>query len=231
MNLETLTKLLDDAKLGLATRKANLMSLKSLIATETSECDSYKKLVEDLANSVTVTQNFSNGIRTDIITKFEELITSGVREVFNKNYRVSIEFSTSGNSYNAEFYVYLPDGKKVSLMAGEGGGLRDFISVLQRILYIILEPTKPSRIIFLDECLKALDSSRSKIALMFIQSLAKELDVQVIFVTHLAAAVGLTDRDGCVVVEVGTSEGSAHVNRINNVSLSQGVSATIQGKE
>ena len=219
MNLETLTKAVDEAKSGLIRRKANLQSLKALIEGEENDVGTHTREVEDLANSIAVIQNFSNNIRMDVITKFEDLVTSGVREVFNKDYRVAIEFSNPGNSYHAEFYVYLPDGKKINLMAGEGGGLRDFISVLQRILYIILEPTKPSRVIFLDENLKHLDSVRAVAAFKFISGLAKELDVQIIMITHSAAALGLATAGSATVVEIGHDGQQVYAKRVEGNNL------------
>jgi hypothetical protein len=219
MNLETLIKEVEEAKSGLIRRRANLQSLTALTEGEKQDCETYKKEVETLTDSVAVLQNFSNGIRTDIITKFEDLITSGVREVFNKDYKVAIEFSTSGNSYHAEFYVFLPDGKKINLMAGEGGGLRDFISVLQRMLYIILEPTKPSRLIFLDENLKHLDSSRAATAFKFISGLAKELDIQILMITHSAAAIGLATAGMATVVEIGHDGQQVYAKKVDGDKL------------
>ena len=203
-----------EAESGLIRRRANLQSLKALIDGEEMDLEEHAREVENLTDSIAVTQNYSNSIRMDVVTKFEELITSGVREVFNKDYRVSIEFSNPGNSYHAEFYVYLPDGKKVNLVAGEGGGLRDFISVLQRILYVILEPAKPSRVIFLDECLKALDSARSVTAFRFLSELTKELDVQVIMITHSAAAVSLAETGAVTVVELGNDGQQVYAKKV-----------------
>jgi hypothetical protein len=219
MNLETLTKQVDEAKDGLIRRKANLQSLKALIDGEEDDVEMYTRETLDLTDSIAVLQNYSNSIRMDIITKFEDLITSGVREVFNKDYKIKIEFSNPGNSYHAEFYVILPDGKKINLAAGEGGGLRDFISVLQRILYIILEPTKPSRVIFLDENLKHLDSSRSAAAFRFISGLAKELDVQVLMITHSAAAIALAGSGAATVVEVGHDGTQVYAKKIEGDKL------------
>jgi hypothetical protein len=219
MNLETLIKEVEEAKSGLIRRKANLQSLKALIEGEEQDMAGYASEVADLTDSIAVTQNFSNSIRMDIITKFEDLVTSGVREVFNKDYRVAIEFSNPGNSYHAEFYVYLPDGKKINLQAGEGGGLRDFIAVLQRILYIVLEPTKPSRIIFLDENLKHLDSTRAAAAFRFLTGLAKELDVQILMITHSAAAISLASAGMATVVEIGHDGQQVYAKKIEGDKL------------
>lgn len=176
----------------LVRRRAEREATKGLLEQEEL---TLKALSGDLAvitDSIAVVQNFSSNIRTDVVKKFEELLTSGIREVFNKDYKVSIEFTTSGNSYYADFYIILPDGRKVG-MSHEGGGLRDFVSVLQRILYIIMEPSKPSKILFMDENLKHLDAERSALGFKFISGLLRELGIQTVFITHSMSAKGLSD--------------------------------------
>lgn len=167
-----------------------------------------KRKVEDLnasqlsiADGILLVQRFSEGIQSGVVQKFEDLLTRGVRQIFNKQYTVSIEFSASGNTLHADFFMTLPDGKKVNLAKGEGGGMRDLVSVLQRILYIILEPSHPARIIFFDEQLKALDVGRTPSAFIFVKELCQELGIQVVFITHAASAVEL-DGDGVKVVSL-----------------------------
>lgn len=219
MNTETLAKQVEEAKDGLVRRRANMQSLAALIDGEEDDTEIYTSETINLTDSIAVLQNYSNSIRMDIITKFEDLITSGVREVFNKDYSIKIEFSNPGNSYHAEFYVILPDGKKINLAAGEGGGLRDFISVLQRMLYIILEPTKPAKIMFLDENMKMLDSTRSTAAFKFIAGLAKELNIQVLMITHSAAAISLAGTGAATVIEIGNDGEQVYAKRIEGDKL------------
>jgi chromosome segregation ATPase len=157
---------------------------------------------QDISDGIILVQRFSEGIQTGVVQRFEDLITRGVRQIFNKEYTVSIEFNTQGNTLNADFFITLPDGKKVNLVKGEGGGLRDMVAVLQRILYIILEPSRPARVIVLDECLKALDVGRAPAAFEFIRELCKELDIQTIFVTHQAGATEV-EGEGIKVIGIG----------------------------
>jgi ABC-type molybdenum transport system ATPase subunit/photorepair protein PhrA len=173
---------------------------KELVKSCASELEQESVKLDNVTKAMAVVQNFSGNIRTDVITKFEELLTSGVREVFGKDYKITIEFSSSANSYHADFMVTLPSGRKVNLATGEGGGLKDFIAVLQRMLYIMLEPNKPARILVMDENLKAVDVARADMAFRFIAGLAKELDIQVIMITHSSAAARASD--GMSVVEI-----------------------------
>lgn len=156
----------------------------------------------NVSDAILITQKLSEGLQTGVVKRFEDLLTRGVRQIFQKEYTVLIEFSTSGNTLNADFFITLPDGKKVNLAKGEGGGLRDLVAVLQRILYLILEPSRPARILFLDENMKALDVGRAPAAFYFIVKLCKELDIQIIFITHQQAAID-REMDGMRVVRLG----------------------------
>lgn len=194
-------------------RKANLDALQRIVAKEKEEEKSTGELSASLHNSILVVQDFANSMQSDIIGKFENLITKGVKEIFDKDYRIKIEHKRHGNIIHADFYVYLPNKKKVNLYEGEGGGLRDFISVLQRILYLILEPNKVSKMLFLDENLKHLDSDRAVLAFKFICKLLKQLDVQTIFITHSSAAKSLTEEKDVSIIEIENDGTKSYIKR------------------
>ena len=137
-----------------------------------------------LGDSVKLMQIFSGGIRTGVIQKFEELITNAIREIYGRDYSISIEFDdTKSGSIWAEFFVILPNGKKVNL-AKEGGGLRDVVSVLSRVLYLMMDPSQPARFLVFDENLKNLDEWRSPNGIRLIFKVIRELGIQSIFITH-----------------------------------------------
>lgn len=140
--------------------------------------------IEMLIKSITIVQDFYSNLQTDVVFKFENLITEGIREVFDSNSKFEIEFKKENNNVSAEFYINIGN-KKIILNDGEGGGIKDFISVLFRIVYLILDRNNKSRVIFLDENLKHLDKERSHKALKFIHNLCSQLNIQVFFITHL----------------------------------------------
>lgn len=191
----------EETRVNLIRRKANRDAVANVLAAEKKNIEELKLQVQQLKDAIALMQTFSNSLRSDIVHKFEDLLTKGVRQVFQKDYKIVIEFTNPANSVYAEFYVILPNGRKVTL-GSEGGGLRDFVSILQRILYIILEPSMPSRILFLDENLKALDKERSPEAFKFISQLAKELGIQMVFVTHAEAATAMLGIPGVSLIKV-----------------------------
>jgi len=155
----------------------NIVDIKNLIKSKESD-------VEMIVKSINVMQEFYSNLQTDVVFKFENLITEGIKEVFDSDCKFEIEFKKENNNVSAEFYINIGN-KKIILNEGEGGGIKDFISVLFRIIYLILDRNNKSRIIFLDENLKHLDKERSHKALKFIHNLCKQLNIQVFFITHL----------------------------------------------
>ena len=202
----------------LTTRKANHGALLNVIKAELQNHNDVQAKAQSLADGILLMQAFSNTLRSDIIAKFENLLTDGVRRVFQKDYKITIEFQNMGNSVYADFMVTLPCGKRVNIVNGEGGGLKDFVGVLMRMLYIVLEPSKPARFICLDECFKAVDADRAPIAFRFIADLAKELDIQVLFITHSQAVKTLGDLTGIDVLEIVHNGTESVVRKLPNLN-------------
>jgi hypothetical protein len=191
-------------------RMAEEAMLKAELTAKRLRMDEAAKAVTMLGDAVSITQKFSDGIQSGVVQRFEDLLTRGVREIFDKDYAIKIELTAKGNGVSAEFYAILPDGKKVSLSRGEGGGLKDLVGILQRVLYVILEPSHPAKLICLDEAGKYIDATRGPAAFSFIANLCKELGVQVIWITH-ADAIKNMDDAGIRVIRIGDSRGEGDV--------------------
>lgn len=206
----TLKEITQKIEIMEANRTANL----GILHLKQNKLNQIESEISILEKSGKILQSFLSSVEHDIINRFENLISSGVKEVFEKNYEIKIVFSNTQNNINADFIVRLPDGKEVNIYEGEGGGLKDFISVLQRILYIILEPNRPDKILFLDENLKHLDATRAIKAFNFIRKLTKELDVQILFITHLDILNKISMEEDDNIIEVSNINGQSIINHI-----------------
>ena len=141
--------------------------------------------MQNLADCVVIMQNFAGQIQTGIVGKFEDLLNRGIREIFKRDYKVQVVFEAKANSFWADIMVTLPNGNRIPI-SKDGGGLKNMASLLSRILYLILDPTQPAKILFLDESLAGLDVWRSPEAYSFITATARGLGIQIIFITHNA---------------------------------------------
>ena len=140
-----------------------------------------------LGDSVKLMQIFSGSIRSGVILKFEELMTNAIREIYGRDYSIKIEFEfTKGGGVWADIYVILPSGKRINI-SKEGGGLKDVVSVLARILYLMMDPSQPAKLLIFDENIKNLDEWRSPEGIRLIFKVINELGIQSIFITHKEA--------------------------------------------
>jgi len=209
MDMETRLR---DVREDIVSRMAKRDMLRDLIKETEYERDTLAKRSQHLSDGVVLIQKFSEGIQSIVVKRFEDLLTKGVRQIFAKDYKIGIEFTTSSNTLNADFFATLPDGKIVNLAKGEGGGLRDLVAVLQRMLYLVLEPTRPAKFLFLDENLKYLDKGRAGPAFQFLSEVMEQLRIQTVWITHMAAA-GDVEADGFKMISIGggsdeTSDGA-----------------------
>ena len=214
--MNIILKNFEDTKTNLIKRRANRDAVAHVLAVEKENIEELKAKVTQLQDGISLMQNFTNTLRSDVVTKFEDLLTKGARHVFQEDYKVTIEFTNAANSVYADFYVTLPNGRKINILNGEGGGLKDFVAVLQRMLYIILEPSLPSRLIFIDESFKALDGERAQSAFKFISELAHELGIQIVFITHADAARAMSDTEGVSVLHVAKIDGVSQAKLIHS---------------
>jgi DNA repair exonuclease SbcCD ATPase subunit len=174
---------------------------KRTLEQKEKELKEIEEKISALTQSIDILQDFHLNLEIGIIKKFEELVTKGIQEIFGKQYKFIIEFKNENIGTSADFYIKIPESDKIiNLASGEGGGIKDFISVLIRMLYLILEPSKPAKILFLDENLKHLDRERAIKALKFIKELAEKLNIQVVFITHLD--VNDYDVDGINIIKI-----------------------------
>ena len=174
---------------------------KRTLEQKEKELKEIEEKISALTQSIDILQDFHLNLEIGIIKKFEELVTKGIQEIFGKQYKFIIEFKNENIGTSADFYIKIPENDKIiNLASGEGGGIKDFISVLIRMLYLILEPSKPAKILFLDENLKHLDRERAIKALKFIKELAEKLNIQVVFITHLD--VNDYDVDGINIIKI-----------------------------
>lgn len=185
MSIDTELVKLTDAERKCVQERAELNMLTVRHGELVAQVATLKAEATTISDAVLVTQAFAGQIQTGVIDKFEDLLNRGVRQIFERDYKIDIAFEAKANSFWADIYITLPGGNRIP-MSTEGGGLKHFSALLSRILYIILDSTQPAKFLFLDESLAELDIWRSPAAYAFLTDVARELGIQIIFVTHNA---------------------------------------------
>jgi hypothetical protein len=131
----------------------------------------------------------SDWSRRKSIGRIEETVNAALIQIFEpRNMRLKVEFDTKASRVNAN--LYMTNGEELEdIMDGRGGGVRDIVSVLLRIMFKKMTHPPIEGPLMLDEALKQLnsvdkDNNYVLRAYRFIQEISRRFEDQVIIVTN-----------------------------------------------
>jgi len=152
---------------------------------------------EELLNLVgTLIRRLIDGEVTDGVKAVEKLQTEGLQEIFNdQDLSVRAEVSESRGKVWVTLYTQrkLPDGTVVEGLADQsfGGSVLTMQSILMRVTVIFRREMRP--ILFLDETLAALEDKYLDRAALFLSNLCKQLNLDILLVTHNEALINAAE--------------------------------------
>lgn len=155
------------------------------------ECKELSERVTNIAKSEQVLMLMSQEILGKSTATIDDLLTNGLRAVFNDQ---SLTFKTTIDKYRGRTAVkfqLLENGYSKPLMESYGGGPLAMAALLLRIATIILLDMR--RVLFLDETLAHLSEAYHANASKLLKSLCRELDFQIVMITHQPAFAEYAD--------------------------------------
>ena len=168
-------------------------ALQSLLDKQESKVAELETLKNNNKNASIFIRQIAADTRTQALAIIEQLVTAALRPIFSEDYTFFLELkevSTKESENTGLFTIFpcvekLQNGKLVKhpLKDGNGGGLQEIVSMLLRIAFGQYSGYKGPYIF--DESLGAV--SRDFVfenMLTFIKSYMKELDLQIIHITH-----------------------------------------------
>jgi DNA repair exonuclease SbcCD ATPase subunit len=142
----------------------------------------------DLLNNVKLLlQNVSDYARDQIKHRIEDIVTTCLQYIFENDIVFSVEIKEVRGRPDAEFYIVENiNGENFYTKPQEarGGGVVDIISIALRIAMIQCSNLDIEGPIFLDEPAKHLSEEYVQNVARFLKQITKELDRQIIIVTH-----------------------------------------------
>ena len=168
----------------------NLQSRLIEIEKQVDDCKAENDLIED-ANRFLI--SFSESIRQKLKGKLESLANMALKSVFpDKTMKFIIMGNRSKNGLHYDLYLET-DGNINSLFSGCGGGVFEVIALALRISYLRILHGSLRQTMILDESLKFLDSTRMPLAIKWLKSISKEMNIQFIIITHIPELVETID--------------------------------------
>lgn len=161
----------------------------------------------------TLLQYVSVESRQQVATIFEQIVTDALQTILkNKTLQFKVYFIQKKTGTDVSFKLFdTVVQKELSIIHSFGGGVKDIVSTILRIMVLELHKPTIQGPIILDEVGKNISKEYQENFGTFLQALSKQLDRQIILITHSpiiaqAASKVLTvskDVTGCSLVTEG----------------------------
>lgn len=168
-------------------------ALQALLDTQESKVAELETLKNNNKNASIFIRQIAADTRTQALAIIEQLVTAAIKPIFGEDYTFFLELkeiSTKESENTGLFTIFpciekLQNGKLVKhpVRGGNGGGVQEIVSILLRIAFGQYSGYQGPYIF--DESLGAVskDFVFEKL-LIFLDSYIKELDLQIIHITH-----------------------------------------------
>ena len=171
--MDKLTRLYNDLQLARRQRKQ-----------ERSELARLRERSTDLEEA----QRLLQGIAKDVQERSHEavaaLVTRCLKTVFGEDgYEFRVNFEQRRGRTEADL-VFHRDGKDIDPATASGGGCTDVAAFALRLACLLLSRPAKRKLLVLDEPMRMLSRNYNETVRELIETLAAELDLQVIMVTH-----------------------------------------------
>lgn len=156
---------------------------KATLESETAILQKEKKRFAYLQEAQRILQGIAEGVQQSAHAQIAGIVTRCLRAVFDDDgYEFHVAFERKRGKTEAVMY-FTKDGHRLEL-DDDAGGVLDVISFALRLACILLSRPRRRRLLVADEPMKFVNGSKyqSRVAEL-LESLAKELDFQMVIVT------------------------------------------------
>jgi len=145
--------------------------------------------------------------RETTVTRIEDIVTEALQEILNNdNINFKIIFEAKRSAVNTEFKIFNSiNMTEYDILTSRGGALAHIVSVALKI--IISKLLGLEHCLIFDESATFLDDENVVRFAEFLQKVSKQLDVQIIFVTHIKPIISAADN----VIKINSVKGKSYV--------------------
>ncbi len=173
---------LSDLRRQLDRRLARRQQLAESIKKEIKAKEVADEFVQTVTQAQQAIQEVAQQVQQQAHKQVARVVSKCLSAVFEQPYQLKIDFERKRGRTEAEF-VYLCEGRKVAPRQTSGGVL-DVAALALRLASLVLTIPQARRLLVLDEPFQGLSSKNLQKMAALIETLAKELDLQIIIVTH-----------------------------------------------
>ena len=132
-------------------------------------------------------QNVSEFVRISIVSKLETIVTEALQEIYqDRNLKFIISFESKRNNVEVKFKVHDTILKQdLNVLYSLGGGIKDIISTVLRVMVLEMDSSNKNSSIILDETGKNISYEYQENFGKFLRVLSEKLGRQIILITHM----------------------------------------------
>lgn len=195
MEISDIKSQLNKVERVLIGQEAEKNTLQTLLDEQESSLKELLVLKDDTKKAQLFLLKRASDTRLAALAKIEEVMTPAVQQIYDPDYTFSFDLKeiSSKDSENTGLYTIQPsiektiDGVRVKrpIRGSNGGGLMEIVSLILRIAFGTYN--NYDGIYVIDEALASVSKENMKRLLIFLDKFIKELDLQVMLVSHDAA--------------------------------------------
>lgn len=152
------------------------------LAQETAKLREAQQLVDDTQEAQKVLQELAKTVQQRAHTQIARVVTRCLKAVFQEDIEMAIIFEPARGRTQARL-VYFKDGNEIEPSTTSGGVL-DVASLALRLIVLVLSLPATDKVLVLDEPFKMVDANNSPRVAALIETLAQEMGVQFVLITH-----------------------------------------------
>jgi len=154
---------------------------------EASELKEAKRRIALLEQARAIVQEVAQQVQEQAHAHIASVVSRCLRAVYDDPYEFRILFEQKRGRTEARL-VFERDGVQVDPMTASGGGPVDVAAFALRLSCIMLSrQPRPARVLILDEPFKFVNRKNLPRVRSLLESLAKEMHVQIVMITHIHA--------------------------------------------
>lgn len=158
---------------------------KQVVTTEKEQLAKVEKTLGAAIEAQQVLQRLAQQLQQKAHHCIAEIVTRCLDTVFgDEAYQFEIQFERKRGKTEAKL-VFLRDGFEITPMDAAGGGVIDVAAFALRLACLVLSNPPVRRLLVLDEPFRFLSADYRPRVRHLLESLADDLEVQIVFVTHI----------------------------------------------
>ncbi len=158
---------------------------KRKVREEKAELIRSREKVKTLTEAQGIVQEVAESVQSEAHRQIAHVVTRCLQTVFGEAeaYEFKIVFKKARGKTEAEL-LFVREGMEIDPIDASGGGVVDLASFALRLACLLLAVPRKRRLLVLDEPFRHLSSQYRPRVRELLLTLAKEFEIQIVFVTH-----------------------------------------------